>query len=54
MPDLPRNPSERGILLRALRFYSDSCHAPLLIAECPFSVDTGRGAWVWRGVCGSA
>lgn len=38
--ELPKDPSEREIFLRALREYSESCEQPALIADCPFSVDT--------------
>lgn len=32
---------ENELVLRALRTYSESCEAPELIPECPFSVDIG-------------
>ena len=38
--ELPKDPREREIFLRALREYSESCEQPALIADCPFSVDT--------------
>lgn len=43
MTELPADPREQEIFLRALRHYSDSCQPPELIAECPFSVDEGPG-----------
>lgn len=43
MVELSDDPREREIFLRALRYYSDSCEPPELIAECPFSVDQGPG-----------
>ena len=43
MVELTGDPREREIFLRALRYYSDSCEPPELIAECPFSVDEGPG-----------
>lgn len=43
MVELTDDPREREIFLRALRYYSDSCEPPELMAECPFSVDEGLG-----------
>ena len=39
-PDLPADPREREIFLRALREYSERCEAPELTADCPYSHDT--------------
>lgn len=41
--DLPSDPKEREILLRALREYSESCEPPGLTPDCPFSVPTAPG-----------
>lgn len=41
--DLPQDPSEREILLRALRDYSERCEPPELTPDCPFSVETEPG-----------
>ena len=37
--DLPTDPQEREIFLRALRDYSERCEHPKLTADCPFSID---------------
>jgi len=34
-----RDSNEAEIFLRALRHYSESCEAPALVADCPFSID---------------
>ena len=41
--ELPQDPREREILLRALRRYSDNCEPPELTPDCPYSVTTGPG-----------
>ena len=41
--ELPKDPREREIFLRALREYSDNCEPPELTADCPYSVKTGPG-----------
>lgn len=41
--DLPKNPKEREIYLRALRAYSEQCEPPALTPDCPFSVSTAPG-----------
>ncbi len=38
--DLPRDPREREIFLRALREYSESCEPPGLTPDCPYSIPT--------------
>ncbi|MCY4369759.1 MAG: hypothetical protein OXF41_10180 [bacterium] len=38
--DLPKDPRERGIFLRALREYSESCEPPGLTPDCPYSIKT--------------
>ena len=38
--ELPEDPREREILLRALREYSERCEPPQLTPDCPYSVDT--------------
>lgn len=43
MTDLPQSGPERQMLLRALRFYSDTCEPPNLHPECPFAVPTPTG-----------
>ena len=47
--ELPEDPREREIFLRALRQYSDNCEPPELTPDCPYSVTTGPGV---RG-CGN-
>ena len=42
-PELPKDPREREILLRALREYSDNCEPPELTPDCPFAIQTGPG-----------
>ncbi len=37
------DPREAEIFLRSLRHYSESCEAPDLVADCPFSVDIAPG-----------
>ena len=41
--DLPQDPNEREIFLRALRDYSERCEPPELTPDCPFSVETEPG-----------
>lgn len=41
--DLPQDPKEREIYLRALRVYSEQCEPPALTPDCPFSVTTAPG-----------
>ena len=42
-PELPKDPREREIFLRALREYSDNCEPPELTPDCPYSEKTGPG-----------
>ncbi len=49
--DLPEDPNEREILLRALRDYSENCAPPRLTARCPFSIDTEPGVRACREEC---
>ena len=48
---LAENSGEREMFLRALREYSDSCEAPQLTADCPFSKKTTEGAWICGEEC---
>ena len=41
--ELPQDPKEREMLLRALRDYSERCEPPELTPDCPFSVETEPG-----------
>lgn len=43
VPELPQDPREREILLRALRRYSDDCEPPELTPDCPYSEKAGPG-----------
>lgn len=41
--DLPQDPKEREVFLRALRDYSEMCEPPELTPDCPFSEQTAPG-----------
>lgn len=43
MKNLPEDEREREIFLRALLLYSETCEAPELKPDCPFSIDVGPG-----------
>lgn len=43
MKNLPEDQREREIFLRALRLYSETCEAPELLPDCPFSIDVSPG-----------
>ena len=38
--ELPQDPQERELFLRALREYSERCQPPALTPDCPYSIET--------------